>query len=149
MKNKSYMKPSARHNARSYAIQALYEWLISGNDMQTIKAHFLNDYDFKKTDKKYFETLLKDVIEKHELLDQNLLPHLDRALNELDPIELCVLRTAMFELIEQPEIPYRIIINEAVELAKKFGVTGGYKYVNGVLDKAAKKIRPDEYKSKT
>jgi len=147
MENNFHMKPSARHNTRSYVIQALYEWLISGNDIQTIKAHFLNDYNFKKTDTEYFATLLKGVITKHELLDQNLLPHLDRPLNELDPIELCILRTAMFELIEQPKIPYRVIINEAVELAKKFGVTGGYKYVNGVLDKAAKKIRHDEYQS--
>jgi len=142
------MKPSARHNARSYVIQALYEWLISGNNIQSIKTHFLNDYDFDKTDKKYFSELLKSVIEKYELLDQNLLPYLDRALKELDPIELCVLRVAMFELIEQPEIPYRVIINEAVELAKKFGVTGGHKYVNGVLDKAAKKLRANEYQSK-
>lgn len=139
------MKPSARHNARSYVIQALYEWLISGNDIKTIKAHFFDDYDFKQIDKKYFTALLQGVIDQCELLDQNLLPHLDRPLNKLDPIELCVLRTAMFELIAKPEIPYRVIINEAVELAKKFGVTGGHKYVNGVLDKAAKKLRSKEY----
>lgn len=138
------MKPSTRHNARAYAIQALYAWLISGNDIKTIKVHFLKEYNFKKTDSTYFDTLLEGVTTNHVLLDESLTPYLDREINKLDPIELCVLRAAIFELVKQPEIPYKVIINEAVELTKKFGVTGGHKYVNGVLDKAAKKLRPNE-----
>ena len=138
------MKPYARHNARSYAIQALYEWLISGNDIEIIKQHFFNDYNFKKTDATYFDVLLKGVITKHTSLDKHMLPYLDRPLKKLDPIELCILRIAIFELTERSDIPYRVVINEAVELAKKFGVTGGHKYVNGVLDKVAKDLRPTE-----
>lgn len=136
------MKPAARHKARSYAIQALYEWLMSGNQAELIKIRFLNDYNFKKTDIEYFGILLKGVTAKHEALDQHLLPYLDRPIRELDPIELCILRMAMFELTERLDVPYKVVINEAVELTKKFGVTGGHKYVNGVLDKAAKKLRP-------
>ncbi|MGD9108850.1 MAG: transcription antitermination factor NusB [Gammaproteobacteria bacterium] len=138
------MKPAARHKARSYAIQALYEWIMSGNQTEIIKTRFLNDYDFKKTDIDYFVVLLKGVTTNHETLDQHLLPYLDRPIKELDPIELCILRMAMFELTERLDVPYKVVINEAVELAKKFGVTGGHKYVNGVLDKAAKKLRPHE-----
>lgn len=138
------MKPAARHKARSYAIQALYEWLMSGNQAETIKIRFLNDYDFKKTDVEYFDVILKGVTANHEELDQHLLPFLDRPIKQLDPIELCILRMAVFELTERLDVPYKVVINEAIELAKKFGVTGGHKYVNGVLDKAAKKLRPHE-----
>jgi len=138
------MKPSARHKARSYAIQALFEWLMSGNNLESIKIRFLDNYNFKKTDTTYFSKLLTGVSTKHEKLDHLISTYLDRPIKELDPIELCILRMAAFELTEQLDVPYKVIINEAVELTKKFGVTGGHKYVNGVLDKAAKKLRVHE-----
>lgn len=144
MWHNNLMNPAARHKARSYAIQALYEWLMSGNQIEIIKARFLKEYNFKKTDINYFGILLKSVAVNYEALDQHLLPYLDRPIKELDPIELCILRMAMFELTERLDVPYKVVINEAVELAKKFGVTGGHKYVNGVLDKAAKKLRPHD-----
>lgn len=140
------MKPYQRHKARSYAIQALYEWLISNNDPCVIEQHFFADYDFKKTDTEYFSELLKGITANPKSLDTYMLPYLDRPLEELDPIELCILRMAIYEFKQRPDVPYRVVINEAVELAKKFGVTEGHKYVNGILDKVAKDLRPIETK---
>lgn len=138
------MKPYQRHNARSFAIQAIYEWLVSGNDAASIKAHFLEDYNFNKTDLAYFSELLNGVTTNTETLDNYMLQYLDRPINKLDLIELCILRMAIYELDKRLDVPYRVVINEAVELAKKFGVTDGHKYVNSILDQVAKDIRNNE-----
>jgi N utilization substance protein B len=138
------MKPYQRHNARSFAIQAIYEWLVSGNDVASIKAHFLEDYNFNKTDLAYFSELLNGVTTNTETLDNYMLQYLDRPINKLNLIELCILRMAIYELDKRLDVPYRVVINEAVELAKKFGVTDGHKYVNSILDQVAKDIRNNE-----
>lgn len=138
------MKPSARHKARIYALQALYEWLLSGSDIAKLEIQFIEGNDFKRVDSEYFCSLLRGVAKTADQLDKEMQPYLDRSLQELTPIELTVLRIAIFELTDRCDVPYRVIINEALELTKKFGATDGFKYVNGVLDKVAKKLRKDE-----
>ena len=135
------MKPAARHKARIYALQSLYAWLLSNNHSQEIEEYFLINNDFTKVDTEYFVKLFRGVISNVDRLDQQMLPFLDRPLKELTLVELCILRIAIFELIECPDVPFRVVINEAVELNKKFGSTDGFKYINGVLDQVAKKLR--------
>ena len=135
------MKPAARHKARIYALQSLYAWLLSNNHSQEIEEYFLINNDFTKVDTEYFVKLFRGVTSNVDRLDQQMLPFLDRPLKELTLVELCILRIAIFELIECPDVPFRVVINEAVELNKKFGSTDGFKYINGVLDQVAKKLR--------
>lgn len=143
------MNRIARHQARFYALQALYAWVLSGNSIHDIEAYFLANHDFKKTDVAYFQELLSGVTSHIDELDQYMLPYLDRPLEELNPIELCSLRMAIFELVYRKDIPFRVIINEAIELNKKFGSTDGFKYINGILDQVAKKLRTEENTDKT
>jgi N utilization substance protein B len=135
------MNPKARGKARKFALQALYEWQVSGNAISDIERHFLNDYSFKKTDTAYFHEIIHGVVGKIDQLDQEMMPFLDRPLQQLNMVELSILRMAIFELMEKPDVPTRVIINEAIELAKTFGTPEGYKYVNGVLDKVAAQVR--------
>jgi N utilization substance protein B len=133
-----------RSRSRSLAIQALYQWQMAGQDVGAIINHFMIEQDARKFDSDYFAELVHGVPGRLNELDAALAPCIDRALESVDPVERAILRLGTYELIEHPEIPYRVIINEAVELAKTFGAEQGHRYVNGVLDKAARALRPAE-----
>ncbi|MEA5097346.1 MAG: transcription antitermination factor NusB [Burkholderiaceae bacterium] len=135
---------SPRHRAREFALQGLYQWLLNKDDASAIVAHIHNAHGFDKADAAHFEQLVVGTIRDAASLRTNLLPLLDRSIEELSPIEHAILLLGAFELASHPEIPYRVIINEAVELAKSFGGIDGHKYVNGVLDKLAGKLRATE-----
>ncbi|MEO0435977.1 MAG: transcription antitermination factor NusB [Pseudomonadota bacterium] len=133
-----------RRKARHYALQAIYQWHMAGATPSDIEAEFRSDYDFAVVDLEYFQTLLGGVVAGAEALDQAFEPLLDRPINELDPIERSLLRMGSLELRERIDVPYRVVINESVALAKKFGATDSYKYINGVLDKLAHVFREPE-----
>ncbi len=133
-----------RRKARHYAMQALYQWHMAGASLTAIEAEFRTEYDFAQVDLDYFQALLHGVPAQLDELEAVLEPLLDRGLEELDPIERSLLRMGTFELKERIDVPYKVVINEAVSLAKKFGATDGHKYINGVLDKAARQLRKAE-----
>ena len=135
---------SARRRARELALQGLYQWLLSHEDTGAIQAHLTETPGFGKADFSHFEALLHGSIAACAELDALITPYLDRKVGELRPVEELVLKLEAFELVRMPEIPYRVVINEAVELAKTYGGTDGYKYVNGVLDRVATHARPHE-----
>jgi len=137
---------SARRRSRELALQALYAWQLSGESAAGLQTQLAESKEFGKADSKYFERLLQGTIEDAGALERVIAPMLDRKLNELSPVERGILLLAAFELKHAPDIPYRVVINEAIELAKEFGGTDGHKYVNGVLDKLAATLRPDERK---
>ncbi|HTI95797.1 MAG TPA: transcription antitermination factor NusB [Rudaea sp.] len=135
---------SARSRARRRAAQALYAWQIGGNPMRDVIEEFRHEQDMEIADLDYFEDLLRGV-EKHcAELDAGLAPWLDRDMAQVDPIERAILRLAAYELRHRPDVPYRVVLNEAVEVAKRFGAEHGHTYVNGVLDKAAREWRAAE-----
>ena len=141
---------SARRRSRELALQGLYEWLVSGSDSSSIEAHLgLDNPGFAKADAEHFKALLHGVVDSTRLLHEHITPHLDRPVAELSPVEHATLLLATYELVFHPEIPYRVVINEAVELAKTFGGTDGFKYVNGVLDRVAAQIRAVEVRPAT
>ncbi len=133
-----------RRKARHYAMQALYQWYMANADLTDIEAEFRAEYDFAPVDLEYFQALLHGVPAHVDELEAVFEPLLDRKLDELDPIERSLLRMGTFELKERIDVPYKVVINEAVSLAKKFGATDGHKYINGVLDKAARELRQAE-----
>jgi len=133
-----------RRKARHYGMQALYQWHMAGASPREIEADFLEEYDFSHVDREYFQALLLDIPSCVDSLDEVLAPLLDRGLDELDPIEHTLLRMGVYELTERVDVPYKVVINEEVALAKKFGATDSHKYVNGVLDKAARQLRKVE-----
>jgi len=140
------INPIARHNARRYALQAMYQWQIADTAINEIENEFLQYHIDKKLDLAYFKELIHGVPKHQQEIDQEMQPFVGRPLSEIDPIELAVLRLAIYELIKRLDVPYRVIINEALELAKKFGSIEGHKFVNGVLDRIAKKNRVTEIK---
>ncbi|MDR2452125.1 MAG: transcription antitermination factor NusB [Candidatus Accumulibacter sp.] len=135
---------SARRRAREFVLQGLYQWLVGGADEAAIEAHLADGDGFDKADREFFSGLLRGVLARQEALRERLQAHLDRPFAELSPIEAGVLLAGAYELLHCPETPYRVVINEAIELAKEFGGTDGHKYVNGVLDKLAAEARPAE-----
>jgi len=141
------MNPTARRHARQYALQALYQWQLSDTPIKEIELDFLVNYIKQKTDLDYFKELIHQIPRQHDELDQHMIPFLSRPIKELDPIELAILRLAIYELANRIDIPYRVAINEALELNKKFGSVEGYKFVNGVLDQVARKLRIEEIKA--
>ena len=130
-----------RRSARGFALQALYQWHMAGQPVNEIEAQFRVDNDMSGTDVKLFRELLQGVTHSKGDLDEAFQPFLDRGLHELDPVELAVLRIGSFELINRLEVPYRVAINESVDLAKTFGATDSHRYVNGILDKLAQRVR--------
>ena len=136
-----------RSQARHYAVQAVYQWQMTGQDIKDIHNQFLTEQDTGKFEVAYFDTLLRGVPTNLSNLDENLGTCLDRSIESVDPVERAILRLGAFELIYQFEVPYRVVINEAVELAKVFGAEKGHRYVNGVLDKLAHKVRKSEIRS--
>ena len=144
-RKKAAAKPkSARRRAREHALQGLYEWLVAGTEAGVIDAHMHEQEGFDKSDSAHFDALLHGCIEEAAAIDAVLARHVDRKTSQLSPIEHGVLMIGVYELTHCIEIPYKVAINEAVELAKSFGGTDGHKYVNGVLDKAAIDLRPVE-----
>ena len=135
---------SQRRRSRELALQGLYEWLLSGGDAASIDAHMREHDGFEKCDSVHFDALLHGCIAQAAALDAVLAKHVDRKTTELSPVEHGVLMIGVYELMHCIDIPYKVAINEAVELAKSFGGTDGHKYVNGVLDKAAGDLRPVE-----
>lgn len=140
---------SARRRSREFALQGLYSWLLSGApgnaEAGAIDAHVREIPGFDKADAGHFDALLHGVIANAEDLRAAIGKHIDRPVAELSPVEHAVLLLAAYELREHREIPYRVVINEAVEITKSFGGTDGFKYVNGVLDKVAADLRPEEF----
>ncbi len=134
----------SRSWARRYAMQALYQWQLTGQEPAVIEAQFQADQDMSKADVGYFQELLQQVPRRVMALDALLEPFLDRPLQQVDQVELAILRLAGYELAHRPDVPYRVVINEAVEIAKRFGAEQGHRFVNGVLDKAARRLRPQE-----
>lgn len=135
------MKPAARRKARRLAIQAVYSWQLSGNSVSEIEAEFLTENDVSKVDVDYFQDLLRGVTGQRENLDQALSPFTDRPFVDLDQIERAILRVAAFELKVRLDVPYKVVMNEAIELAKAFGADDSHRFVNGVLDKAIDTLR--------
>ena len=133
-----------RRKARHYGMQALYQWQMAGATLTDIEAEFRADYDFSHVDLEYFQALLHGVPACVDELEATFEPLLDRKLDELDPIERTLLRMGTFELAQRPDVPYKVVINEEVALAKKFGATESHKYINGVLDKVARELRKVE-----
>ncbi|QHB33582.1 transcription antitermination factor NusB [Yersinia canariae] len=135
------MKPAARRRARECAVQALYSWQLSKNDIADVELQFLSEQDVKDVDIAYFRELLSGVAVNAASLDALMAPVLSRQLEELGQVERAVLRIALFELSKRDDVPYKVAINEAIELAKTFGAADSHKFVNGVLDKVAPMIR--------
>ena len=135
---------SARRRSREFIIQGLYQWRVGGADEAAIEGHIPELEGFAKADREFFVGTLRGVIGANKALVDQLTPHIDRPFADLSPVEACILLLGCFEMMNHPETPYRVIINEAIELAKDFGGTDGHKYVNGVLDKVAALLRPDE-----
>jgi N utilization substance protein B len=135
-----------RARARRYAMQALYQWDLSGTDLPLIRRQFLETEDFSKADTNYFIELLSEAPKKVDIIDENIAKYIDRPSEQLDPVERAVLRLATYELLYRLDIPYKVSINEAVQLTKKFGAEQGHAFVNGVLDKLAHKLRAVECK---
>lgn len=133
-----------RRKARHYGMQALYQWLMAGAGLNEIEAEFRAEYDFAHVDLEYFQALLHGVPGCVDELEGLFGPLLDRSIDELDPIERTLLRMGTYELKERIDVPYKVVINEEVALAKKFGATDSHKYINGVLDKAARALRQAE-----
>jgi N utilization substance protein B len=135
---------AARSRARRRALQALYAWQLSGSHMNAVIEQFRHEQDMEVADLEYFEDLLRGVETNVATLDESLRPHIDREVAQIDPIERAVLRLAAYELKYSPDVPYRVIINEAIEVTKRFGADHGHSYVNGVLDKLAVDLRSVE-----
>lgn len=131
------MKVSPRRRARECAVQTLYSWFVSKNSVEEVELAFMTDQDMKGVDVPYFRKLLRGTAENIDAVDDALRPFLDRGENEVDPIERSILRLAAYELQFESDVPYKVVINEAIEVAKVFGSDDSHKFVNGILDKLA------------
>ena len=136
------IKPTHRRKARFLALQAIYQWQLTGDSAADIRNQFGEKITTKKVDLTYFHTLLDGVITQAATIDQLFIPLLDRKIDDLDMVEVAVLRMAVYELLHRTEIPHKVVINEALELTKIFGSSEGYKYINGVLDALVKNLTP-------
>jgi len=130
-----------RHKARRLATQALYTWQMAGQSLADIETEYCLDHDMKKIDGDYFHELLHKVPAHLDELDGHLTPLLDRAIEDVDGVERAILRLGCYELVHRLDVPYRVVINESVKLAKTFGADQSHKYINGILDGVAKKLR--------
>jgi N utilization substance protein B len=138
------VKPSPRRKARELAFQAIFSWQLSQNSANDIEVNFIADNSKRRFDIEYFQQLLRGVTSNVEELDLAISPYVDRPLDDIDHVEKAILRVAIFELKECQDVPYRVVINEAIELAKSFAADDSHKFINGVLDKAVKLIRPQD-----
>lgn len=142
--NKPLKKKSARQKSRELAVQALYQWQLSQASQDKVIEEFLSNHDFSEVDKKYWRELVCQSIEKQEELHLVMQPFLSRAVNEITPVELAVLSVAFYEFTYRMDVPFRVVINEAIDLTKCFGASDSHRFINGVLDAAAKKLRETE-----
>ena len=133
--------PWSRRRARRLALQALYQWRIANSDVSAIEQQFEKDTSHKKVDAVYFREVVRGVILNSEALDALLAPILDRRVRELDPVEHTILRIAAFEMSHRLDVPFKVVVDEAVELAKSFGAEESHKYINGVVDRLADDLR--------
>jgi transcription antitermination protein NusB len=133
------MKPSERRKARRLAVQAIYSWQLSGNNIADVEHEFLTEQDIDGVDVAYFRELLAGVATKKAALDELILPNLDRPMDEVSPVEKAIVRLATYELTFRKDVPFKVAINEAIELAKAFGAEDSHKFVNGLLDKQIKR----------
>ncbi|MFY9178730.1 MAG: transcription antitermination factor NusB [Venatoribacter sp.] len=136
--------PAARRKARHYAVQALYQWQLAGANVAQIEAEFRADNDMSKVDVEYFHALLHGVPTEKSVIDDKITPLLDRRIDEMTPVELAIVRIGAYEMLHRIDVPYKVVINEAIELTKTFGATDGHKFINGVLDKLAQRERKVE-----
>ena len=137
-----------RRFARRRAVQALYQWCMTGQAAEEIYRQFIAEQDMSRVDVGYFKTMLVAVVDQHESIDKRLAENLDRDMSQIDPLELAVLRLGAYELLHCPELPYRVVLDEAVNLAKNFGSEQSPVYINGVLDHCARDWRSEEYGSR-
>jgi transcription antitermination protein NusB len=144
--NKKNKSSQNRRKARELVVKAIYRSMLNAGEMKQIALDAKDDPDYIKTDEVYFKQLLTGVTEQYEKLDQEIAVFIDRAINELSPVEHAILRVSSYELFFDASIPYRVAINEGVELAKIYGGVDGHKYINGVLDKLAAVARPSEFR---
>jgi N utilization substance protein B len=138
------VKPSPRRKARELAFQAVFSWQMTQNSVNEIEVNFIADNSKRRFDIEYFQQLLHGVTSNVKELDLAISPHVDRPLDDIDHVEKAILRVAVFELSDCQDVPYRVVINEAIELAKAFAADDSHKFINGVLDKAVKLIRPQD-----
>lgn len=142
------MKVSPRRRSREFAMQGIYQWIYTGHSPTVVLRNLAELEDFERADRDFLTAELKGTIGEADDLRARLEPIADRKWEEVSPIEKAILLLGAWELVHNPEIPYRVTINEAIELGKRFGGTDGHKYVNGVLDKLAAAVRPEEVKEK-
>ena len=138
------MKPSPRRKARELAVQAVYSWQISQNSVSDVEVNFIADNSKRRFDIEYFQQLFRGVTYNISDIDAAISPYVDRPLKDIDQVEKAILRVAVYELKDCTDVPYRVVINEAIELAKSFAADDSHKFVNGVLDKTVKLIRPQD-----
>lgn len=144
--NKTGVAVAQRKRARDLLVQALYQWQMAGADAEQVEAEFRAD-NGRKTDWDFFHDALAYIANNTSTIDQLYIPYLDRDVKQLDPIEFGILRLGLYELSQRIDVPYRVVINEYVDLAKKYGASESHKFVNGVLDKAARKLRALEQRA--
>jgi len=137
-----------RSNARKAAVQALYQWQMTGQSMTDIEQQFGEEERLKNVQKSYFRDLLSGILDNLDAIDAAMAGFVDRPVDSVDPVERAILRLGVFELLYRPEMPYRVVLNESINLAKCFGADGSHKYINGILDKVAQVKRAVEMKSK-
>lgn len=138
------MKPAARRKARELALQGIYSWQMTNNPVTQVELDIATSNKMKDVDMGYFQELLRGVVNQCDELDEKIRPYLGRLPEELDPVEQGILRLATYELVQRVDVPYKVVINEAIELAKQFGAEESHKFINGVLDKAVKTLRKHE-----
>lgn len=144
--SKKPSKQNLRHNARQAAMQALYQWQFNAPPIEELIQNVLNERASDQLDLKYFKLLVMGIVNAVTEIDTAISPALDRDIKDLNPVELAILRVSTYELLECPDVPYKVVINEGVELAKIFGATQSHKYINAVLDKLSLKFRETEAK---
>lgn len=144
MKRRAAKPHEPRRRARRRALQALYQWQLTGQEAASIVAQFREEQDFDGVDEAFFEAIVRGVAAELDTLDERIAPCLDRPLAQVDAIERAVLRMGAWEMLHELQTPMRVVLDECIDLARRFGAEGGHGYVNGVLDKAAETLRPHE-----
>jgi len=135
-------KQGARSRARELIVQSLYQKQITGHDVVELLRQFHDRPDYKRVDKKYYDQALREICENRESIEESIDELADRPITQLDPVERGILLLGFYELQSKPDVPYKVVINESVNLAKRFGAVDGHKYINALLDRAAEKLRP-------
>ncbi len=138
----------ARTNARKAAVQALYQWQMTGQNLSAIEMQFLEEERLKDAQKSYFNELFHGIPKSLDVIDEALTQFVDRPVEAIDPVERAILRIGVYELMNRLDMPYRVVLNESINLAKCFGADGSHRYVNGILDKVAQQKRAVEIQAK-